>query len=121
MAIKAYIQVPSKGNSVTATQNTQSVSVQQNTPNQVSILDRQSIAGIQGAADKHATLSLNINQWSAVGSEHEVTLSHNLNKKPSVTCVDSFNQVLQPEVVYIDDNTVKLIVRAQFSGKIHFN
>jgi len=121
VAIKANIQVPSKGNSVTATQNTQSVSVQQNTPNQISIVDRQSIVGVSEASDKHATLSLNINQWSAVGSEHEVTLSHNLNKKPSVTCVDSFNQILQPEVVYIDNDTVKLIVRAQFSGKIHFN
>ena len=121
MAIKANIQVPSKGNSVTATQNTQNVSVQQNTPNQISIVDRQSIVGVSEASDKHATLSLNINQWSSVGSEHEVTLVHGLNKKPAVSCVDSFNQVLQPEVVYIDNNTVKLIVRAQFSGKIHFN
>lgn len=121
MAIKANIQVPSKGNSVTATQNTQSVSVQQNTPNQISIVDRQSIVGVSEASDKHATLSLNINQWSVVGSEHEVTLVHGLNKKPAVSCVDSFNQVLQPEIVYIDNNTVKLIVRAQFSGKIHFN
>jgi hypothetical protein len=121
VAITANIQVPSKGNSVTATQNTQSVSVQQNAPNQISVLDRQSIAGIQGAADKHKTLSLNINQWVAVGNEHEVTLVHGLGKKPSVACVDSFNQILQPEVVYIDDNSVKLIVRAQFSGKIHFN
>ena len=121
MAITANITVPSKGNSVTATQNTQSVSVQQNAPNQVSVLDRQSIAGIQGAADKHKTLALNINAWTSVGNEHEVTLVHGLNKKPAVTCVDSFNPVLQPEVIYIDDNTVKLIVRAQFSGKIHFN
>ena len=121
MAINANIQVPSKGNSVTATQNTQSISVQQNAPNQVSVLDRQSIAGIQGVADKHKTLALNINAWTSAGNEHEVTLVHGLNKKPAVTCVDSFNQVLQPEVIYIDDNTVKLLVRAQFSGKIHFN
>jgi len=44
-----------------------------------------------------------------------------LAKKPSVTIVDSFNQVLFPEVVYIDNNTVKLIVTAQFSGTAHFN
>ncbi len=121
MAITANITVPSKGNSVSVTQSTQSVSVSQNSPSQVSIVDRQSIVGVAAASDKHKTLSLNINDWSPVGDEHEVTLVHGLNKKPAVSCVDSFNQVLQPEVVYIDDNSIKLIVRAQFSGKIYFN
>lgn len=121
MAIEANIQIPSKGNSVVATQNTQSVSVQQAAPQQVAIVDRSSIVDVAAASDKHKTLSININDWSTVGNELEVTLVHGLSKKPAVSCVDSFNQVLQPEVIYIDDNTVKLIVRAQFSGKVHFN
>lgn len=121
MAITANITVPAKGNTIVATQNAQSLSVTQNKANQVSVLDRQSIVGIQAASDLHKTLSLNINQWVTVGNEKEVTLVHGLNKRPSVSCVDSFNQVLQPEVIYIDNNSVKLIVRAQFSGKIHFN
>ena len=121
MAITANIQVPSKGNSVVATQNTQSLSVTQNQSNQVSVLDRQSIVGISAASDKHKTLSINVNGWTAVGSEFEISLVHGLGKKAAITVVDSFNQTQYPDVIYTDDNTVKLIVRAQFSGKVHFN
>lgn len=108
-------------NNVSIHTNRISVSTQLQAKNSVTVVERGSIAGIAAASDAHTTLTLNVNQWVTAGTEKEVTLVHGLNKRPAVTCVDSFNQVLQPEVVYIDDNTVKLIVRAQFSGKIHFN
>jgi len=121
MAITANITVPSKGNSVSVTQSTQSVSVSQNSPSQISIVDRQSIVGVSAASDKHFTANINVNDWTANGNEWETTITHNLKKKPSVTVVDSFNQTQYPDVEYIDDNNVKLIVRGQFSGKAHFN
>jgi hypothetical protein len=121
MAIRANIQIPSKGNTTTVTQSTQSITVAQNSPNQVSILDRQSIAGIQGAADKHKALTINVNDWVQNGAQYEVELTHSLNKFPSVTIIDSFNQTMYPDVEYISENTAKIIVRAQFSGKAYFN
>lgn len=98
-----------------------SVSTQLQAKNSVTVVERGSIAGIAAASDKTKNVSINVNGWTAVGNEHEILLVHNLAKKPSVTVVDSFNQVLFPEVVYIDNNTVKLVVTAQFSGTAHFN
>ncbi len=121
MAITANITVPSKGNSISVTQPSQSVSVTQKSASQISIVDRQSIVGISAASDKHFTININVNDWSANGDEWETTITHNLNKKPSVTIVDSFNQTQYPDIEYIDNNRVKLIVRGQFSGKAHFN
>tara|TARA_R100000541_G_scaffold8970_1_gene16531 strand:+ start:117 stop:449 length:333 start_codon:yes stop_codon:yes gene_type:complete len=101
--------------------NVLSVSAQLNAKNSVTVLDRQSIVGIAAASDAHKTLSINVNSWTAVGSEFEVSLVHGLGKKASITVVDSFNQTQYPDVIYTDNNTVKLIVRAQFSGQVHFN
>lgn len=98
-----------------------SVSTQLTAKNSVTVVERGSIAGIAAASDKSKTVSINVNGWTAVGDEHEITLIHNLSKKPAVSVVDSFNQVVYPEVVYMDNNTVKLIVTAQFSGQAHFN
>ena len=98
-----------------------SVSTQLQAKNSVTVVERGSISGIAAASDKTKNVSINVNGWTAVGDEHEIVLVHNLAKKPSVTIVDSFNQVLFPEVVYIDNNTVKLIVTAQFSGTAHSN
>jgi len=98
-----------------------SVSTQLTAKNSVTVVERGSISGIAAASDKTKTVSINVNGWTAVGNEHEITLIHNLAKKPAVSVVDSFNQVVYPEVVYMDNNTVKLIVTAQFSGQAHFN
>lgn len=121
MSITTNITVPSKGNTVTVTQSSQSVSVSQNSPSQISIVDRQSIVGVAAVSDKHFTATINVNDWTARGSEWETTITHNLKKTPSVTIVDSFNQTQYPDVEYIDDDSVKLIVRGQFSGRAYFN
>ena len=121
MAIRVKIQIPSKGNTATVTQTQQSVTVQQNGKNNVTIVEKGSFASAAAASDKHKTLSINVNDWTQNGTEYEVTLTHGLYKKPSVTIVDSFSQTQYPDVEYIDDNTVKLIVTGQFSGKAYFN
>lgn len=48
-------------------------------------------------------------------------VTHNLNKKPSVTVVDSADTTVAGEVHYIDQNTVQLTFKAPFKGKAYFN
>tara|TARA_R110000803_G_scaffold79304_4_gene144870 strand:+ start:1463 stop:1777 length:315 start_codon:yes stop_codon:yes gene_type:complete len=98
-----------------------SVSTQLQAKNSVTVVERGSISGIAAASDKTKNISINVNAWTTVGNLHEILLVHNLAKKPAVTIVDSFNQVVYSEVIYVDNSTVKLIVTAQFSGTAHFN
>jgi hypothetical protein len=49
------------------------------------------------------------------------SVTHNLNKKPSVTVVDSAGTKVIGEVEYIDDNNVTLKFKSTFSGKAYFN
>ena len=121
MAISANITIPAKGNSVAVSQNTQSVSVTKSAPNQVTVVERGSFSDSSFSADKHKTLTINVNDWTANGSEYEAVYAHNLDKRPSVVVVDSFGQTQYPDIEYIDDNSVRLVVRGQFSGKVHFN
>lgn len=48
-------------------------------------------------------------------------IQHNLDKYPSVTIVDSGNNVVIGEVVYIDKNNVRVTFNAAFSGKAYMN
>jgi hypothetical protein len=48
-------------------------------------------------------------------------VTHNLNKKPSVTVVDSAGTKVIGEVEYVDDNNVTLKFKSTFSGKAYFN
>lgn len=48
-------------------------------------------------------------------------ISHNLNKRPSVSVVASFGAAVVGEVNYIDDNTVTITFADPFSGKAYLN
>lgn len=48
-------------------------------------------------------------------------IQHNLNKRPSVSIVDSANTEVVGEIIYLDNNNVRLIFAAAFSGKVYFN
>lgn len=48
-------------------------------------------------------------------------ISHNLNKFPSVSVVDSGNNIVIGEVVYIDENNLQVVFTAPFSGKAYLN
>lgn len=48
-------------------------------------------------------------------------INHGLGKCPSVTVVDSAENVVVGDVVYIDKNNVRIIFTAGFSGKAYFN
>lgn len=46
---------------------------------------------------------------------------HNLHKKPSVTVVDSADNVVEKAERYIDDNTVEVTFNGEFTGKAYLN
>jgi hypothetical protein len=48
-------------------------------------------------------------------------VTHNLNKRTSVTVVDAMDNLVFGEVEYIDNNTVRLTFAGAFSGKAYFN
>jgi hypothetical protein len=49
------------------------------------------------------------------------TINHNLGKHPSVTVVDSGDNVVIGEVMYIDANNLTLNFSAPFGGKAYLN
>ena len=54
-------------------------------------------------------------------SSQEWTVIHNLNKKPSVTIVDSADTVVYGEITYVNENELKINFSAGFSGKAYLN
>ena len=48
-------------------------------------------------------------------------IEHNLGKKPSVTIVDSANNVITPEVEYVDDNNVVVLRNGATTGYAYLN
>ena len=49
------------------------------------------------------------------------TVIHPLNRRPSVTIVDSGNTVVVGKIVYIDVNTIQITFNASFKGKAYLN
>tara|TARA_R110000764_G_scaffold26757_3_gene63769 strand:- start:186 stop:686 length:501 start_codon:yes stop_codon:yes gene_type:complete len=49
------------------------------------------------------------------------TIQHNLNKRPSVTVVDTGGAVVIGEVEYTDSNNIIVIFNAAFSGEAYLN
>ena len=72
------------------------------------------IAGLKGGGDKNYIHLQNTpsSVW---------TITHNLNKRPSVTVVDSAEEIVYGEVEYNGDNQVTLTFAGAFSGKAYFN
>ena len=56
----------------------------------------------------------------AIASD-EWIIEHNLNRTPSITVVDSANNVIECAEQYIDMNTVKLYFNGSFKGKAYLN
>lgn len=49
------------------------------------------------------------------------TVTHNLNKYPAVSVVDSAGTVVVGEVEYVDANTLTITFTSQFAGKAYCN
>jgi hypothetical protein len=77
------------------------------------------IEGLQDELDSKLSIaSLNYTHVQGVASALWV-INHGLNKKPQVTVVDSGENVIYGNVLYIDDNTVHIIWSSPFSGKAY--
>lgn len=48
-------------------------------------------------------------------------VTHNLNKRASVTVVDSGGNEVEGDVLYVNDNQIQLLFNAAFSGEAYFN
>ena len=48
-------------------------------------------------------------------------INHNLNKRPSITVVDSADNVVEGAETYIDENTIELRFNGAFKGKAYLN
>ena len=59
--------------------------------------------------------------YNQVTSSYVWEITHNLNKYPAVTVVDSGGSVVIGEIVYIDENNVRITFASAFSGKAYFN
>jgi hypothetical protein len=49
------------------------------------------------------------------------TITHNLNKKPSVTVVSSADTVMYGDITYLNTNKLTITFSAPFSGKAYLN
>ena len=91
------------------------------------------IAG-QGALKKNEEYFISLLQWnpsSSVGDKtfvftqgtpiYQWDITHNLNKFPSVSVVDSFNEQVIGSVEYINKNRLTVTFAAPFSGQAYCN
>ena len=49
------------------------------------------------------------------------TISHNLDRYPSVTIVDSAGDKVEGDVTYLDQNTISVTFSSPFSGTAYLN
>lgn len=85
--------------------------------------DSEAINGVneQTAITPH-TLKLVTHYTHVQGEASDTwTIHHNLNKKPSITVVDSADNVVEGAEKYIDENTVEIYFNGAFKGKAYLN
>lgn len=49
------------------------------------------------------------------------TVAHNLGKRPAVQVIDTAGTQVEGDVTWLDDNSVRIIFSAPFSGKAYCN
>ena len=54
-------------------------------------------------------------------ASNEWNINHNLNKRPSVTIVDSAGDMVMGDVEYVNNNTVTVRFSGAFAGKAYLN
>lgn len=54
-------------------------------------------------------------------ASNEWVITHNLNKYPSVTIIDTLDRVVYGEIQYLSANQLKLSFTSNFSGKAYLN
>lgn len=84
------------------------------TINGVTLLGNLTSESLGIITDKNFVFNQNVasNEW---------IVNHNLNKYPSVSVVDSGNNIVIGEVAYINENVLKIIFSSAFSGSAYLN
>lgn len=49
------------------------------------------------------------------------TVAHNLARRPSITVVDNLDRRIEPDVAYLDANTVQITHASALIGKVYCN
>ena len=89
---------------------TVSVTVPQQTTTNVSMLGMKSVGKSDAFYNHKQTVALNV--W---------TITHGLNKKPSVTVVDSTDRTVIGQVDYLDNNSLTITFKSAFKGEAYLN
>jgi len=100
------------------------ISVIQSDANRVTVssaVTQVSGVGTGGTGDKTFVHNFTNLTWQSQGDEFFVQISHNLDKYPSVSVIDSVDNVVYLSVEYTNKNTVKLYSMSIFSGSAYFN
>lgn len=74
--------------------------------------------GEQGAPGSGGDLNYIHNQISSASTWN---IAHNLGKRPSVTVVDTGDNIVTGDVIYVDDNNVQILFASAFTGKAYLN
>lgn len=112
--MEVNVNSPNQSPAVVAIQESKTVTINQVEAVKATILDKFSILGVNAGSDKTY-----IHLQNTPASTWLIT--HNLNKRPSVTVVDSAEEIVYGEVEYVNDNQVTLTFAGAFSGKAYFN
>ncbi len=83
-----------------------------NKASKVTVINQGSASPTEG--DKHFV-------HNQITPSAEWTITHGLNKYPSVTVVDSAGTKCVGDIQYINQNTVTITFAAEFSGKAYLN
>ena len=81
---------------------------------------------IQGTDNSIAITQYTLNKVTTYVHEQGIAsdtwiINHNLNKKPSITIVDSADNVVEGAEKYIDNNTIEIYFNGAFKGKAYLN
>ena len=81
---------------------------------------------IQGTDNSIAITPYTLNKVTTYVHEQGIAsdtwiINHNLNKKPSITIVDSADNVVEGAEKYIDNNTIEIYFNGAFKGKAYLN
>lgn len=71
--------------------------------------------------DAHYAQTFTNLSWSPVLGNYQMTVAHNLGKFPSVQVIDSVNNIVVPQITFVNANSVTFTAQGPFSGKVYFN
>lgn len=91
-------------------QNGTSISLPQKSITNVTISGLRSVGKSDAFYNHKQTVALNV--W---------TITHGLNKKPSVTVVDSTDRTVIGQVDYLDNNSLTITFKSAFKGEAYLN